>query len=123
MSKTYTTIELGGQERGLKFNMGTLKHLGEITRSDALTFQIQGNDLPSIYKHTQSIIHAALLSNCDSKKESPDFTAIDIEQWVNELDFSEAIRILNAFSTAYTIEVPAGEVSKNGTPFHVPEPY
>lgn len=123
MSKNYTTIELGGKERGLKFNMGTLKLLGEITKSDALTFQIQNNDLPSIYKHTQVIIHASLLSNCNSKKEAPDFTVDEIEQWVNEIDFSEAIKVLNAFSAAYTVEVPAGEVSKNGTPFHVPESY
>lgn len=93
-------LPLGGKQRGLKFNMGTLKFIGELTGGNPLNFNVDTNDLSGIYNTAKTIIHAALLSNCLSKRENADFDAEDVDAWVSELSMHESTAVLNAFAAA-----------------------
>ena len=98
-------LELGGKEQGLKFNMGTLKHLKDITGGDPFSFFI-GEDIASQIKQIAVILQAALLSNYKSKQIEPDFTPADCERWAEDLGMDEALRVVNTFRAAYMPEVP-----------------
>ena len=105
MSKNYMTLFLGGMERGLKFNFGTLRFLGEITDSDPLKFAGSGNPSDQ-FKFVKSIVHAALLSNYLSLKKQPDFTDAEVTDWVSDLNMEDATKVTQAFTLAFSAEAP-----------------
>jgi hypothetical protein len=104
MSKTYIRLQLGEKEQGLKFNMGTLKNLKDITGGDPFSFFI-GEDIEAQIKQLSVILQAALLSNYKSKQLEPDFTPADCERWAEDLSMEEALRVVNTFRAAYMPEV------------------
>jgi hypothetical protein len=104
MSKNYMRLTLGDKEQGLKFNMGTLKHLKDITGGDPFSFFI-GEDIEAQIRQIAVILQAALLSNYKSKQIEPDFTPADCERWAEDLDMDEALRVVNTFRQAYMPEV------------------
>lgn len=113
--KNYMSLELGDKVRGLKFNVGTLKCLGEITGEDPLTFKAEGEEFKAILPYAVKITHAALLSNCLSKKESPDFSAEDVKMWVNDLSGYELTQIISYYNAIFSPPKASanGEVSKD----------
>lgn len=111
-------LELGGKVRGLKFNIGTLKCLGEITGQDPLKFKAESDNFSDLLPYTIKIIHAALLANCMSKKETPDFTAEEVEEWATELSGFDLTEIISCYNGIFTPPKPSanGEVSKDTQP-------
>lgn len=98
----YIKVKLGGKERGLKYNMGALRHLGEITKSDPLDFTNVADPLKQ-FDFVKSIVHAGLLANADSKKTEPDFNEKEVVEWVSELTAQEAATITEFFGKAYAV--------------------
>ena len=110
--KNYLQLEIGDQVRGLKFNMRTLDFIQQLTGKDPFTFRAASNDFKDVKEYALVIFHAALLSNCASKKEEPDFKAEEVAEWFHELNPSDVWLIVNTLSEP--VETPAnGEVSKD----------
>lgn len=107
------SLELGGAVRGLKFNIGTLKYLGELTGVDPFQFKAEGNNFSDLLPYAIKITHAALLSNCLSKKQDPDFTDADVQSWVDDLSISELTEIVNHYNAIFASPKASanGEVS------------
>lgn len=102
MSKNYIRLMLGETEQGLKFNMGTLKNIKDITGGDPFAFFV-GDDINSQIKQIAVILQAALLANYSSKRLDPDFTAADCERWAEDLSMEEALNLVNTFREAYLV--------------------
>ena len=115
MVNNYLSLELGGKARGLKFNVGTLRCLKETTGIDPLDFKYESDKLGDLLPYAEKIMYAALLSNCLSKKEAPDFTADDVAEWFNDLDFPTITDIINRYNGIFTTGKPSvnGEVGKD----------
>jgi hypothetical protein len=108
MSKDYLKVKLGGKERGLKFNVGTLYHIGELTGGNPL----QGNTYQQTFSALKHIVYAALLSNCDCKEVEPDFDEKEVTGWVKLMTPAEAKQITLLYNEVFEIDV-AGEGNKN----------
>lgn len=102
MLKNYLSLELGGKTRGLKFNIGTLKCLKDVAGVDPLDFKAESDKLSDLLPYAEKILHAALLSNCLSKKEDPDFTTEDVTEWVNELDIPTVTDIIGRYNGIFS---------------------
>lgn len=100
MGKNYIRMELGGQERGLKFNLRALKIIKEVSGDDPFAFFI-GGDLEAQIKQISAIMYAGLVSNAASKKQEPDFTYDDCVFWTEDLDLEDAKKVIAAFGEAY----------------------
>src|SRR5690348_3805021 len=98
MNKNYITLNLGGIDRGLKFNNRTINIIGDLTGADPLQFAAGGQGWKDIVKYTTSILYAALLSNCASKKVDADFNADDIAEWMNELEPSQVYFLVDTYT-------------------------
>lgn len=105
----YIKVKLGGKERGLKFNMGALRHLGDISKTDPLDFANVADPLKQ-FGFVKAIVHAGLLANADSKKSEPEFSEQDVIDWVSELSVSEASVIIQFFAKCYSV---SGEADPN----------
>lgn len=103
MNKTYMTLFLGGQERGLKFNFGTLRFIGDLTGSDPLLLAGASN-VGEQFKYVKTIIHAALMSNYLSMKKQIDFTEAELIDWISELSMEQATSVTTAFAAAFSVE-------------------
>ena len=99
---TYKQFKIGGKDRGLKFNLGALKHIGDITGNDPLAFTL--NESPADqFRFVFTIVYAGLLANADAKKQEPDFSKDDVESWVKDLEMPEAVEIIKFFTAAYNV--------------------
>lgn len=85
----YIQVNIGGKDRGLKFNQMSMevftKNLDESAPKAS-----------SIY----ATFYAGLLGNCYVKKEEPDFTFEDVTNWVDELyetDKETIIKVCDAW--------------------------
>jgi hypothetical protein len=118
MVNNYMCLELGGIARGLKFNIGTLRCLSDVAGIDPIDFKAESNKLNDLLPFAEKIFHAALLSNCLSKKDAPDFTKEDISEWFNDLDFKTVTSIINHYNSIFNTgkESANGEVSKDTQP-------
>jgi hypothetical protein len=102
---TLLQVELGGEQKVLRFNFRVLKIIGEITGKDSLGFG-QGitEDQGRLFDMVKTIVHAALLAQYRSEKKNVDFTAEDVDDWVGELEIAEAMEIMGHYSKAYSRE-------------------
>lgn len=100
MGKNYVRLQIGDKERGLKFNLGTLKNIKDLTNGDPFTFFVAG-EIEDQIKQVATLLYASLLSNCKSKKEDPDFNYDDCMRWAEDLDLTDAVGLVNAFRDAY----------------------
>jgi hypothetical protein len=118
MSKNYISLQLGGTSRGLKFNIGTLRCIKDVASIDPLSFKAESENLNDLLVYAEKIMHAALLSNCLSKKEPADFTAEDVAFWFNDLDMPTITEIINAYNGIFSTGQPSanGEVGKDTQP-------
>lgn len=70
---SYTSIELGGKTRGLKFNQLAIELLN------------QYNDVQSTSAFVYAMIYAGLRGNTYVKREEPDYTFEDVCDWVDAI--------------------------------------
>lgn len=70
----YIQINIGGKDRGLKFNQLSLE-----TYTKCVDFERANSS--TIY----ATFYAGLTGNCYVKREEPDFTFEDVTDWVDEL--------------------------------------
>lgn len=85
----YIQVNIGGKDRGLKFNQMAL---------EVFTKNLDGNAVKSstIY----ATFYAGLVGNCYAKREEPDFTFEDVVDWVDELyetDKEAIVKVCNAW--------------------------
>ena len=115
MINNYLSLELGGKARGLKFNIGTLRCLEQATGADPLNFKAESDKLSDLLPYAEKILYAALLSNCLSKKEAPDFSAEDVTEWLNDLDVWTITDVITRFNGIFSSNKPSvnGEVGKD----------
>lgn len=102
MVKNYLSLELGGKARGLKFNIGTLRCLKDVAGVDPLDFKAESDKFSDLLPYAEKILHAALLSNCLSKKEHADFTDADVSEWMNELDVPTITEIITLYNGIFS---------------------
>jgi hypothetical protein len=69
---SYIQIEIGGKQRGLKFNQLSLETYTKNVGNEVST---------AIY----ATFYAGLIGNCYAKQEEPDFTFEDVTDWVDKL--------------------------------------
>ena len=82
---SYINVEIGGKQRGLKFNkMAQLIIEQKIDPSNLMT---------GVY----AVVYAGLKSNCYVKGVEPDFTFEDVCDWTDGLDDSVIVQITEAF--------------------------
>jgi hypothetical protein len=114
MSKNYIRLTLGEQERGLPFKMGTLRQLRGLINGDPFEFlqTCLNGGLEEQVRLVGTIVYACLLAGAAAKKEEPDFNILDVERWVDDLDYSDCELVLLSFTKAYMGE-PSGEGGKD----------
>ena len=82
----YIQINLGGKERGLKFNQ-----MSVITMTKYLDFE----NIPATYGY--AIVYAGLVANCYVKREEPDFTFEQICDLVDEMSLDDITKVRDCF--------------------------
>ena len=88
---SYIKIELGGKERGLKFNQLAL----EIIRSKSNPL----SDIQNVY----ALFYGGLRGNSFVKEEEPDYTFEQVCDWVDEIYIKpDAAEIINKVSGVFT---------------------
>jgi cytochrome c1 len=70
----YINVNIGGKERGLKFNQMSL---------EVFTKNLDENAIKSTSIY--ATFYAGLVGNCYAKREEPDFTFEQVVDWVDEL--------------------------------------
>ena len=70
---SYIQIEIGGQQRGLKFNK-----MAQLELADKI---VEGNFMSGIY----ALIYAGMKANCYVKQVEPDFTFEQVCDWCDVL--------------------------------------
>jgi hypothetical protein len=109
MALNYIQVELGGEKRGLKYGLGALKHIKNLTSADpfALTAKGASDNIEDQIEFAAIVFYAGLLSNCDSKKQEPDFTIEDVTRWVEEMPTGLIKHVVEFFGDAYKTDSPA----------------
>lgn len=116
MSKKYISLELGGQNRGLNFNINTLDYMQSEFDIDPLQFKAESTSWKDLRPYATKIVYVALLSNYKSKKAEIDFSIEDVEAWVGELNGAELTQVVNLWNGQFTAVAepsPNGEVGSS----------
>lgn len=88
---SYIKIELGGKERGLKFNQLAL----EILRSKSNAT----SDIQNVY----ALIYGGLRGNSFVKEEEPDYTFEQVCDWIDEIYIRpDAAELIKKISDVFT---------------------
>lgn len=98
----YMQLELGGEKRGLKFNVGTLKRLNENFDIDPLHWQIKESTLQEVLPYVEKITFAALINNCIANGHQPNFTFEMVQRWVEDLDPEQIAEIATIYNSMLT---------------------
>jgi hypothetical protein len=114
-----TQVQLGGKERTLRFDVGTLKLISQQTKKDALN-PLEGEQW---YSSLLYACYYGMLRYCRSQKRDPDFEMPDVEEWVDSLSTQEMADIMKLYTAAYTVKTDdqpqsedAGSEKKNSIP-------
>src|SRR5688572_8042388 len=97
----YLNIEIGGEKRGLKFDIGTLKCLQDLYNIDPFTFKAETNGLAELLPYATKIVHAGLTRNAAIKKSGEAFTAEQADEWVSDLDIPTLTDIVTAYNEIF----------------------
>lgn len=104
----YTTLELGGKKRGIKFGNRALLDFG------AKHNIMNGEPLVFSYEVIVDLVYFGLLNNCMVKRETPDFDHDDVQIWVDEAPLEKLMQVFGTFTDSYSAEEkPKGKASKN----------
>ena len=90
---SYIQLEIGGKQRGLKFNQ-----MAVITMTNYLDF----NNLAATYGY--ALVYAGLVANCYVKREEPDFTFEQVCDWVETLTPEKLVEIRDVFESTQTFK-------------------
>jgi hypothetical protein len=115
---SYLQIEIGGEKRGLKFDIGTLKCLEKLYNVDPFNFRTESNSMADLLPYATKITHAGLKRNSDIKKDGAIFSAEQVDEWVAEMDLPTLTDIANAYNEIFARKNPSanGEVGKDTQP-------
>lgn len=93
-------IKLGGKDRTLRFDVGTMKLIAKKTKEDAL------DPMTGLDGYTQALYacYFGMFRYCKIQKRSPDFELADVEEWIDDLSMQEMVDIMKAYSDAYTLK-------------------
>ena len=83
---SYCKINIGGKERGLKFNQMAVMIMSEYAAADHL-----------LATAGYAMIYAGLRTNCYVKREEPDFTFEDLCEWVEVVSLDDMEKVNAAF--------------------------
>lgn len=104
----YTTLELGGRKRGIKFGNRALLDFG------AKHNIMNGEQLVFSFEVIGDLIFFGLINNCMIKKETPDFTSEDVSIWIDDVPLETLMEVFSAFTESYsTADKPKGKITKN----------
>jgi hypothetical protein len=92
-------ITLGGKERALRFDNGTLKLIAQKTQQDALT-PMEGLEG---YQQALYACYYGMLRDYRVQQLKPDFEMADVEEWLDAASFEDMINIIKAYNDAYTV--------------------
>lgn len=90
---SYIQVEIGGKQRGLKFNQ-----MAVITMTKYLDFE----NLAATYGY--ALVYAGLVANCYVKREEPDFTFEQVCDWVETLTPEKLVEIRDVFESTQTFK-------------------
>ena len=89
----YVRINLGGKERGLKFNQGAdIEFRNKVGTNDNYVF------------YCYAMIWAGLVSNCFVKGENPDFTFEEVCDWCDEMKPEDMETVLKVYKEVHKYE-------------------
>ena len=91
MKNGLITLQIGGKQRTLKFNMRAVEAFGEIKNAGT-----------SVVSSSVNLIYAGLVGACYVKQEEPDFTFEDVSEWVEDLIMSGKVDILGAADKCFS---------------------
>jgi|SRR6186713_2483427 len=89
-----------GQTYGLLFNIGTYRHVGEITGLDPLKFMPESDNFSDIVSFTKVVFKAALLNNGHNLDDNL------IEEIYGSLNVTDLTRITNAHTRPLESSLP-----------------
>lgn len=87
---SYIQVEIGGKERGLKFNQLALE---EMTTLASTT-----NTTANVY----AMFYGGLVGNSYTKREQPDYTFEDVCDWVDQLFAEKKTDVIKAVEQTLT---------------------
>ena len=87
---SYIKVELGGKERGLKFNQLALEVLSSYTSNEFSTANVY------------AMFYGGLRGNSYMKREEPDYTFEDVCDWVDTLYAEKKIDVIKQVENALT---------------------
>lgn len=102
-------IDLGGEPRKLRFDVGTLKLIGKLpekAEADKVA-NIQG------YNEALNFIYCGMKRYCQKNNIPFNTTEQDVEAWVDELSTQEMINLFSFFNEAYSVEDQEGTVGED----------
>lgn len=108
MNNNRLTLKMGGKERDLLYDFGTLDHIESITGEDPLSFSFEVNNYQSFKKGSFVLVYAGLLSSCDEKNIAADFTKEQVEVWMKRLSNANIMQVINAWGTSKNL-IASGE--------------
>lgn len=109
MDKTILTLNLGGNDVTLKFNIGTLRKLKTIMGKDPLQALTQVDTFGAI-DFAEHVVHAGMLSN------DPKADVSKVTEWMDSTMPDTATKIITAFTSAYTSDTASPEGGKDTQP-------
>ena len=86
---SYCKINIGGKERGLKFNQGAIIIMSQTVN-------------PAYYTATinYATVYGGLMGNCIVKREEPDFTFEEVTEWVDAMSKEDLAIVDEALNQA-----------------------
>jgi hypothetical protein len=84
---SYIKIEIGGKERGLKFNQYAVITMAKFA-------DLENYEATAAYAMT----YAGLKANCYVKREEADFTFEEVCDWVDKVSAEVMLQVYNVFS-------------------------
>lgn len=117
----YLNYEIGGEKRGLKYDIGTLKCFQDLYGIDPFEFRIESNQFGELFPFALKIFHAGLVRNAVIKKEAFTLSVEQVEELASELDIPTLTDIVNEWNGIMTRKIPSanGEVSKDTQPVNL----
>jgi len=94
---SYCKINLGGKERGLKFNNLAIHKIAEIREKTGIK---TNNETVAGIAGTYAIVYAGLEANCFVKGEQPDFTFEDVCDWCDSMSEEDASLVNEAITSS-----------------------
>lgn len=92
---SYIQIELGGKQRGLKFNELAVRKYSEIIMQDVANGLDSEADIAT--SGVYGMIWGGLVGNAYVKRENVDFTFEDVCDWVEKADVNELKKASDVF--------------------------